>query len=264
MTHTRNAVLPAPVAHIAAGRPARLAWENIVGGRTFEVGDGPGRCFVKWSPVSAGIDLAGEAVRMTWAAKFTPVPRLLASGSHEGGSWLVTAPLPGRNAVQDKWIAEPRTAVRAIGEGLRAMHESMPVAGCPFSWMAHERVDWASNAAAAGLLDPAAGWDPIDSYPSVSDAIDELTRIPPVDKLVVCHGDACAPNTLLTDDGCWSGHVDLGQLGVADRWADLAVATWSSQWNYGQGWEGELLAAYGVAPDPERTRYYRMLWDFGP
>jgi aminoglycoside phosphotransferase len=264
MTDTRNVALPAPVADIAAGRPARLAWENVVGGRTFEIGDGADRCFVKWSPVSAGIDLAGEATRITWAGRFTPVPRLLASGSDEAGQWLVTVPLPGCNAVQDKWIAEPRTAVRAIGEGLRAMHDSMPVADCPFSWMADERVDWAVRAAADGLLDPAAGWDPIDTYPSVSLAVDELASIPAVDKLVVCHGDACAPNTLLTDDGRWSGHVDLGQLGVADRWADLAVATWSSQWNYGPDWEGELLAAYGVTPDPERTRYYRMLWDFGP
>jgi kanamycin kinase len=53
-------------------------------------------------------------------------------------------------------------------------------------------------------------------------------------------------------------------LGVADRWADLAVATWSTQWNYGPGWEQPLLAAYGVAADPERIRYYRLLWDLGP
>jgi kanamycin kinase len=51
---------------------------------------------------------------------------------------------------------------------------------------------------------------------------------------------------------------------VADRWADLAVATWSAEWNYGPGWEDHLLTAYGVAPDPDRIGYYRLLWDLGP
>jgi kanamycin kinase len=51
---------------------------------------------------------------------------------------------------------------------------------------------------------------------------------------------------------------------VADRWADLAVATWSTSWNYGPGWEAPLLDAYGVAPDPDRTHYYRLLWELGP
>ncbi len=53
-------------------------------------------------------------------------------------------------------------------------------------------------------------------------------------------------------------------MGVADRWADPAVATWSTIWNYGAGWEDELLDAYGIEPDPERTAYYRLLWDLGP
>ena len=57
-------------------------------------------------------------------------------------------------------------------------------------------------------------------------------RGPPIDRLVVCHGDACAPNTLIDDDGRCCGHVDLDALGVADRWADLAVATMSLEWNY--------------------------------
>ena len=69
---------------------------------------------------------------------------------------------------------------------------------------------------------------------------------------------------MLDDEGRWSAHVDLGELGVADRWADLAVATWSTEWNYGPGWEDVLLAAYGVDPDRARTRYYRLLWDLGP
>jgi hypothetical protein len=57
----------------------------------------------------------------------------------------------------------------------------------------------------------------------------------------------------------WSGHVDLGALGAADRWADLAIATWNARLNYGPGWDGPLLDAYGIAPDTERTRYYRLL-----
>jgi kanamycin kinase len=69
------------------------------------------------------------------------------------------------------------------------------------------------------------------------------------------------PNTLIGDDGRWTGHVDLGALGVADRWADLAVATWSTVWNYGPGFEAALLDAYGVEPDEERTAFYRRLWD---
>ncbi|MFD6447456.1 phosphotransferase, partial [Promicromonospora sp. NPDC060204] len=86
---------------------------------------------------------------------------------------------------------------------------------------------------------------------------------PPHDRVVVCHGDACAPNTLLADDGTWAGHVDLGGLGVADRWADLAVATYSLGWNYGPGYDHLVYEGYGIDEDPDRIAYYRLLWDLG-
>jgi kanamycin kinase len=257
-------VLPEPVAAIAAGRPVRLEWENELGGRTFEIGSGPERCFVKWSPHALGLDLAGEAARMRWAGIYTPVPSVLAEGANDTAAWIVTAPLPGTNAVADRWIADPATAVRAVGEGLRALHERLPATSCPFSWSAPERVDWAIHAAADGRIDPVAQWQDCHQHLTIERALELAAQIPDIDKLVVCHGDSCAPNTLLTGDGRWSGHVDMGQLGVADRWADLAVATWSAGWNYGEEWEPVLLDAYGIAPDPERTRYYRLLWDLGP
>jgi kanamycin kinase len=249
------------VSAVAAGRPVRLAWENEAGGLTFEVGTGPGRCFVKWAPAASGLDLRAEAARLSWAAPYTPVPRLLSHDGDGTGSWLVTAALPGQSAVAPRWLAEPRTAVVAIGEGLRAMHEALPVQGCPFSWAAEDRLADARRRAAEGSIDPS---HVMHRPLGIDRALGLLADIPPPDRLVVCHGDSCAPNTLLTDDGRWSGHVDLGELGVADRWADLAVATWSTEWNYGPGWERLLLGAYGITPDPGRTRYYRLLWELGP
>jgi kanamycin kinase len=251
--------VPARVEAIAAGRPVHPVWENERGGLTFEVGD----CFVKWAPAGSGLDLAGEAARLTWAVEFAAVPRVLDQDADGDGSWLVTAALPGRSAVDPRWRGEPRTAVVAIGEGLRALHEALPVAGCPFSWTAEDRVADARRRAAHGDHDPAR-WDAPHRSLGVDEALDLVAAIPPPDRTVVCHGDGCAPNTLLTEDGRWSGHVDLGALGVADRWADLSVAAWSTEWNYGPGWERLLLDAYGVRPDPERSRYYRLLWDIGP
>lgn len=228
-----NAV-PTAVGELASGRPLRLVWKNELGGLTYQVGDGESRHFVKWSPHASGIDLTREIARLQWAAKYISVPRVLDHGADETAAWIVTAGVPGESAVNDRWRADPATAVTQIGLALRALHDALPVDTCPFSWSVDDRL------VATGQRVP----DP-----------------PPIDELVVCHGDSCSPNTLLTDNGEWSGHVDLGELGLADRWADLAVATMSTEWNYGPGWEPALLDAYGVEPDRDRTSFYRLLWN---
>ncbi|GLW16831.1 putative phosphotransferase [Streptomyces sp. NBRC 13847] len=236
----REVRVPPSIAAVAGGRPLVPVWQNALGGLTFQVGTGGGRLFAKWAPAGSGLDLAAEMTRLDWAGRFTPVPRVLDHGHDADGAWLVTRGLPGESAVSPRWTADPGTAVRALGVGLRALHERLPVADCPFSWSVAARL---GRARSAGSGAPATLEEPV------------------VDRLVVCHGDPCAPNTLLHADGSWSGHVDMGALGVADRWADLAVATWSTEWNYGPGWDGTLLDAYGIAPDAERTAFYRRLWD---
>lgn len=239
--------IPPRVAEIAGSDTIAPAWINEVGGLTFQLGAGSGasRRFVKWAPHGVGLDLRAEEKRLRWAVAFTPVPVVLASGHDDDADWLVTAGLPGRSAVDPVWQASPARAVQAIGVGLRRLHDTLPVDACPFDWSAERRMARSSKHrnAVAGGQDPGLGTPP------------------PIDRLVVCHGDPCAPNTLIADDGSWSGHVDLDALGTADRWADLAVATMSLDWNYGPGWDDVLLEAYGVEPDPVRTAYYTALWN---
>lgn len=63
--------------------------------------------------------------------------------------------------------------------------------------------------------------------------------------------------------GGFAGHVDLARLGVADRWADLAIATYSISWdiNFGRDFDELFFEVYGIEPDHERMRIYRELWD---
>jgi kanamycin kinase len=233
--------VPDRVRELAGSGQLEPVWRNELGGLTFRVTNARGTRFVKYGPRNAETTAAGEAARLAWAFPYTPVPAVVEFGSDATHEWLVTRALPGTSAVSPRWLADPAVAVRAIGAGLRMLHDALPVDECPFEWSVADRI---ASAGRRGILVP-----------------DELRDPPGIDRLVVCHGDACAPNTLLAADGSWAGHVDLGALGVGDRWADIAVAATSIGWNYGGEWTGALLHAYGIAPDPERTGYYQALWD---
>jgi aminoglycoside phosphotransferase len=249
---------------LAAGRRIRPVWQNLVGGLTFEIGRGDFRIFIKWSSGTEAHRLVAEAARLRWAHPLLgTVPRLVEEGCDDDGTWLVTAALSGENAVSERWRSRPAAAVEAIGKGLRAFHDTFPVADCPFSWSADDRSAVARERVVGGLVDPQRLQVEHRNL-NLEDALALIEQAPEIDHLVVCQGDACAPNTLIDDAGHCSGHVDLGSLGVADRWADIAIATWSTIWNYGPGWELPLLDAYGVGEDRERTRYYRLLYDLGP
>ena len=169
-------------------------------------------------------DLEPEAERLSWLASRFAAP-LIADYEERDDGWLVvTSALPGESTVSPRWIGHPEVAATAMGEGLARLH-SLDPADCPFG-----PPEWVGEHA-----DPA--------------------------EFVVAHGDPCAPNTIVSDDGRFVGIVDVGEVGVTDRWADLAIASWSLDWNFGPGHDGPFWAAYGEAPDPERIRRFRALWE---
>lgn len=235
--------LPASVRRRVGDAPVVPVWENADGGLTFRVGEGSSGTHVKWGPAGYRDLFRREVSALRWAATWITVPPVMEIDvdDADGGVLLVTSSLPARSAVDPHWIARPEQAVRACGEALRVLHEALPVEECPYTWEVSSRI---AEAASRGVVVP-----------------DALRSPPPVDRLVVCHGDPCVPNTLLDDDGSPAGFVDLGMLGLADRWADLAVGSMSIGWNFGPGYEHLYFEGYDIEPDPERIDYYRALWN---
>jgi kanamycin kinase len=220
--------IPEIVLDLASGRPAELVWRNELGGLTFRIGD----TFVKWNPPATGVDLERERRRLEWLSGRHPAPRVIGFGADAAAQWLVTAAVPGDSAVGDTWRARRSEAIRAIAVGLRAIH-AIPIDDFPAEWTSEVWV----------------GRSP-----------ESLPPRPAIEDPVLVHGDACAPNTLIATDGQWTGNVDFADLAVGDRWADLAIASMSLDWNFGEGHQQELFDAYGIAPDEERIGWYRALW----
>jgi kanamycin kinase len=223
-----DAAVPPKVLELAADQPVELVWHNEVGGLTFCVDDR----YVKWNSLQSGIDLDRERVRLQWISARHPAPKVVSFGRDDEAQWLVTHALPGGHAVGDVWRARRTEAITAIATGLQAIH-AIPIHDFPPAW----NESWVCHSPAS-----------LGSRPTLHD-------------LVLVHGDACAPNTLISSDGEWTGNVDFGDLAVGDRWADLAVASLSLDWNFGEGHQAEFFDAYGIEPDHERITYYRALWE---
>ena len=71
------------------------------------------------------------------------------------------------------YILEHTSAECLVTAALRTLHEALPVDECPFNWGVPARI---RNAREHGIT--------LD-----------IPEPPPVDRLVVCHGDPCCPNT---------------------------------------------------------------------
>ena len=125
--------VPDSVVKYIGSRESSVVWVNELGGLTFRVTDSKKSIFIKWAPANSGLDLRTEQIKLEWAVAYTPVPKVLDFGEDDEGSWLVTDGIDAENAVSERWIKDPTVAVAAIGEGLRAMHDALPMKDCPFS-----------------------------------------------------------------------------------------------------------------------------------
>ncbi len=129
-----DVIEPMALRPLLAHGPLTAVWINQLGGLTFEGRLGERAVYAKWAPAGVGLDLEAERDRLEWAARYARVPEVLDYRSYESGEYLVTAALSGRSAADERWRRDPASAVQVLGESLRAFHDAIPVADCPFDW----------------------------------------------------------------------------------------------------------------------------------
>ncbi|MGQ4597634.1 phosphotransferase [Nocardia sp. R6R-6] len=187
--------------------------------------------------------LRGHGIRVPEVAAFDADVLLLADASAR--SLAARADSDGRY---------PTSIGTVLGSVLRRLH-SIPIDECPFDGRLDVVLARARRHVIEDLVDP----DDFDDDHRGSVPAEIFARLlaqrPGQEDLVVAHGDFTPSNVL-------EGEIllDLGALGVADRYRDLAPAARDLRAGFGAAEVAAFFAAYGLAePDESRLRYYRLL-----
>jgi aminoglycoside 3'-phosphotransferase-2 len=250
-----------------------LDWQPVDGGRSAsEVwratrADGTTVYLKMAAPAGPGDGselLRAEHDRLQWLAGRLPVPEVVAwADDHETGQvHLVTTALSGHPASSDEHRGDVETLIRALASGLRAVH-ALPVEGCPFDTRLDVRLAEAEARVAAGLVDED-DFEPAYRRYTASRLFELLTASRPSgdEDVVVVHGDYSLANVLLDGDTI-AGYLDVGRLGVADRYVDLAVAARDIANLISPHALGPFFDAYGIdQPELLKLDFYVLLDEF--
>lgn len=254
---------PPDLSALVAGRTWR---RNLVGEAGASVHrlslDGAPDLYLKHGTGEVAGDIADEAARLRWLSPHVATPQVVYYAADGEAAWLLTTALPGRTAYE-RMAAEPARApcvAALIGGFLKTLH-ALPAAQCPFDSGADGRLELAKARMEAGLVnvddfdDAHTGW-------SAEQVWDKMIALrPTVAEPVVTHGDYSLDNILVTDSQV-SGCIDLGRLGVADRYQDLAIAC-NCLDEFGPDAQRAFLDAYGLADlDADRLAFHLALDEF--
>ena len=88
--------------------------------------------------------------------------------------------------------------------------------------------------------------------------------MPLLQEETLIHGDYCLPNILL-DNWRFTGFIDVGGAGIADRHIDLLWGVWTLKFNLGSArWSDLFMDAYGRDRiDPDLLRRVAAMEMFG-
>ncbi|WP_431969768.1 APH(3'') family aminoglycoside O-phosphotransferase [Nocardia sp. bgisy134] len=251
--------------------PADGEWEPVDSGESeaavFRAGDGSR--YAKCVTENAAAELTQERDRSEWlCARGISGPRPLEWRENADAACLVTKVVPGVPA--DRVSAEALAAAwESISDAVHRLHE-LPTDTCPFERGVTTMFAKAQDVVARGAVNTEfLPEEQLDTPPAVLLArlaaqVDRWVARESVES-VVCHGDLCLPNIVLDPDTrSVTGFLDLGRLGVADPYVDIALLLANSR----ETWPDERWALdadrrfaerYGIDLDAERQRFYLHL-----
>ncbi|TPG49681.1 APH(3')-I family aminoglycoside O-phosphotransferase [Sphingomonas glacialis] len=216
--------------------------------------------FLKHGSDNVADDITGEMLRLRWLARHLPVPAVIRFVADPDEAWLLMTAVPGETAYQ---ALEERPDCRiatidALATFLRRLH-TIPVSDCPFISDLPHRLARARARIDAGLVEEddfdaaREGW----TAEQVWGALQQLLPLP--SDSVVTHGDFSLDNILMRD-GAVVGCIDVGRVGVADRYQDIAIA-WNSLGEFDAALQERFLAHYGIAEVDRAKLQVHLLLD---
>ncbi len=206
---------------------------------------------------------------MKWLDGMLPVPKVLAFEKQEGYSFLLMSRIEGSMSCDDYYLKTPHILAELLSEGLKMLWD-VDISQCPCLSTTDVKLQQALYNVQMGLVDindAEPGTFGEGGFKNPEQLIQWLMDNKPREDLVLSHGDFCLPNVFIKDNSI-SGFIDLGRMGIGDRYQDIALCFRSLKKNLAGAYGGKahgkiedklLFNSLGMTPDYEKIRYYILL-----
>lgn len=212
---------------------------------------------------------ANEHRMLRWLQGKLPVPEIVAEELVCDSRYLLMRRLPGKFLCDEKILNNQYRLAELVAEGLHKLW-AVDVRECPTNRCLEQKFREIEAGLRTGTItmDNARQEETYGPSGFASPALlfDWLIKQRPAEELVLSHGDYCLPNVFCDAKGV-TGFIDLGQAGVADKWVDIEMVSWS-MWANSVGpysrckreFDRRLLFdVLELKPDEDKIRYYSLL-----
>lgn len=206
-----------------------------------------------------------EHTILLWLEGRLPAPRCLFHALEDGTDYLLMTRIQGKMACDEGYMKRDkgRYVVRLLADALKRLWQ-VDAGDCPVRQTLSKDLALARQAVEEGKAE----------YSGRGGFADDRALLkwleanqPAQEDLVFSHGDYCMPNVLFDGDAL-AGYIDLGNMGVADRWEDIAMVHRSLRNNFSGVFGGQvypdfdpdwLFEELGIPFDAEKFRFYDLL-----
>lgn len=206
-----------------------------------------------------------------WLNPRIPVPKMLEYYIEEGNAYTLMTKINGTMLCDEEYLNNSTLLVKLVAKALKLLW-SIDVSSCPFKV---SRLEDRLIEAKRNIENGFVNMDNVEpetfekgGFTGPKELLEWLENNKPKEDTVLSHGDLCLPNIFGKGNEI-IGFIDIGKMGPADRWQDIAIAIRSLKHNfegkYNQGkkyfdFEPEmLLNELGIKLDKEKYRYYLLL-----
>ena len=204
--------------------------------------------------------LQKEFNALKWLEGKLLVPKIVLFDKNEDSEFLITESLPGEMLCSKKYQDNPEEGIKILGDAFKKIY-SVDISSCPFNVSTDYNLSLIDNYINNNLL-KAENIKPeiLEKYGSIENIFNFLKEKRFEEELCFSHGDTSLPNFFAVDS-CFSGFIDVGECGIADKWFDLAICEKSIRRNYGEEYIEQFYKELGIIPDREKINYYLLMME---
>ena len=195
-----------------------------------------------------------------------PIPKIIVSIKDNNYIYLLKEKLKGKMLSDEYYLNRPELLFKLASDAIRLLW-SIDIKNLDLMNTYQTVLDFGKKCNSLGYLDFKESDSLITKgFNSFGEVISYIEENKPIDDNVLCHGDLCLPNIICDGDKI-VGFIDLGLMGISNRYHDLAILYRSIKYNfngtYGKSYDGfkedRLFSLLGIKRNDELIRYYLLL-----